>query len=980
MKTTTLFSRSRLSASVASAVLGLAIVSTPAFAQTAADEAAPGAEDTIVVTGSRIARADLELSSPVTVVSAAQLQLSGTTNAEEFLRDLPQAVSAIGSNSNNGNPGVATVDLRNLGEARTLVLVDGKRFIPYDSNGFVDVNAIPASLIERIEVLTGGASSVYGSDAVAGVVNFIFKRNFEGLEADAQYGLTQRGDGTSRSFALTVGVNSGDGRGNITFNANYTKVDAVNQGQRDYSRTTLAAEDLSPSGGSSTNAFGAIDGLVALGGRGQFDATGNLVPFVGARDGFNFNPFNLLQVPQDKWTATAVGHYDITDAIEFYGRASFANSRVSTIIAPSGTFGFPFSINYATNPFLNAQARGILGQNDTAAAGDTTPGNGFVTVPLRRRTVELGTRDSIYENTYYQLVGGLKGAVVEGVKWEAFAQYGRTSRTITFANDLAFATTQQALLAVRGPNNTIVCSDPSGGCSPANLFGAGNLSQAAGNFIRVDLQQVDQTSQLVAGGFLSADLPFKLVSDKAGALVVGVEYRRELSTARPDNNLITGNSVGFGSSTPINARLSTKEIYGELNLPIVTDRPFVKSLSIEAGIRYADYSNRDNLQGLGNSFKTTSYKIGGEWSPTPDFKIRGGFNRAVRAPNLNEIGQPFTPGTGAANFDHCESIARGQPITLTPAVVNNPNRSAAATQLLNLCVATGTPLAALQGGLVDGVVAGQINNFAGGNIRLTPERADTITVGATFTPTFLKGFTGSVDYFDIKVRNGIFQVPEQETLIACYEVERVATSFNCSRIRRNPITGSLSGGTETGVVSTNVNIGGLRNRGVDIAANYAFDIANDVKLTLGINATYTLDSQLDYGSVTRECVGLVGQSCLRLLPELQWIQSTSVKFGPATVQLRWQHIGKITQDQIAFGFQPASAYAVPSISARDYFDLYSNLDVSDRVTFRFGVNNLLDKSPPLVGNDYGGTASGNTFPQTYEPLGRSFFIGANVRF
>jgi iron complex outermembrane recepter protein len=446
----------------ASLAIGMAMLSVPTFAQDAAEEG--GEQSAIVVTGSRIARPDLESSSPVSIVTSEQIQLSGTNNAEEYLRDLPQAVAAIGGNTNNGNPGVATLDLRNLGEERTLILVDGKRFVPFDSNGIVDLNMIPASLIDRAEVLTGGASSVYGSDAVAGVVNFVMKKDFSGLEIDAQYGLTQKGDGQNRSMSITTGINSGDGRGNIVVNATYVKVDAVSQGARDFSRDVLRASDLGAGGGSSTNPQGAIDGLIAIeGGRGTFDANGNIVKFDGVRDGFNFNPFNLLLAPQNKWTATAIGRYEINDSIEFFGRTSFANSRVSTIIAPSGTFGFPFLINYATNPNLTAQAKGILAQNDTAEAGDTTPGDGFVTVPFRRRTVELGTRNSIFENTAYQIIGGFKGKITDTVKWETFAQWGRTSRTQTFANDISFTRTQAALLD-----------------GSVNLFGAGTISLEAG--------------------------------------------------------------------------------------------------------------------------------------------------------------------------------------------------------------------------------------------------------------------------------------------------------------------------------------------------------------------------------------------------------------------------------------------------------------------------------------------------------------------
>ena len=233
-------------------------------------------------------------------------------------------------------------------------------------------------------------------------------------------------------------------------------------------------------------------------------------PFDIKTQGFNFNPFNLLLTPQNKWTATALARYEINDSIEFYGRSSFANSRVSTIIAPSGTFGFEFDLNYLTNPNLSAQAKAILAQNDVVAAGDTTPGDGNIKINFRRRTTELGTRNTVFENTAYQLVGGFRGDISESVKWETFAQWGRTSRTQSFENDLSFDAVQAGILD-----------------GSVNLFGPGKLSLEAGQKIRLDLQQIDATSQFVAGGFLTADLPFTLASDTPGGIVIGAEFRRE---------------------------------------------------------------------------------------------------------------------------------------------------------------------------------------------------------------------------------------------------------------------------------------------------------------------------------------------------------------------------------------------------------------------------------------------------------------------
>jgi iron complex outermembrane recepter protein len=950
---TTSIRRSLLASTIVAGMLATA----PAAAQSAApvDEEAA---DAIIVTGSRIGRPDLEASSPVTVVSAEALTLSGRTGVEEFLRTIPQAVGALGSNTNNGNPGVATVDLRNLSEERTLVLVDGRRFVPYSADGIVDLNSIPRTLVERVEVLTGGASSVYGSDAIAGVVNFIFKNDFEGLELDGQLGVTERGDGFERQFGLTVGGNFDGGKGNLVANATYTKANTVDQGARGFSRRVLSAATLGAGGASSTNAAGTIRGLVSPICSGldprdvgvcTFNPAGQLVAYNRTTDGFNFNPFNLLQVPQDKWTATVLGRYELTDGIEFFGRFSFANSRVTTIIAPTGTFNFPFDVNYTTNPNLSAQARTVFAANDTVAAGDANPGDGIVRVPIGRRLIELGTRDSIYENTVYQAVGGFRGEIAEGFRYEAFAQYGRTLRTQTFANDFSYTRAQAGVLD-----------------GSVNIFGSGNLSTAAGQSIRLDLQQYDTTSQFVTGAFVGYDLPFQLGGTKSGALVAGIEYRRENSRANPDENLIQGNAPGFGSSTPVNAEFSTTEYYGEAKLPIFD------IISIEGGIRYSQYSNIDRLTGRGNRFNTTSWKIGGDIEPIPGIRARAVYQRAVRAPNLSEIGTPLTPGTGDVDNDPCSSS------NISPAVY------AANGPLAALCRATGVPAAAAAAGVVGGPISGQVNNFSGGNINLTPERSRTITAGLVLAPKLFSGFSASIDYYDIIVRNAILAVPEQEIVDLCYNVQRSATAQFCQLIRRNPLDGSLIGGTETGVDARSINAGFLRNEGLDLNVAYRFDLSDTFGVNLGFNGTYTLRSELQASTLSpiRECEGLLGSTCLRPLPKVQFNQTTAVIVGPATVQLNWRYIGKLTNDTVGFGTNPSSAFAVPVIKARSYFDLSASVEVADNFTFRLGALNLFDLGPPVVGNDYGGTTenSGNTFPATYDVLGRRFFVGATARF
>lgn len=949
--------KSPLTHSVAVIALSTALTAAPAFAQ---DEVPAGAEQaelpattgTIIVTGSRIQRPDLDQASPVTVVSREAIKLSGAVGAEEFLRDIPQAVAGIGSNTNNGNEGAATVNLRNLGEERTLVLVDGKRFVPYDGDGLVDLNMIPSSLIERVDVVTGGASAVYGSDAIAGVVNFILREDFEGIEADGLMSLSDQGDARSYTASLTAGVNFGGGRGNITVSGSYAKQQAVFQGDRDFSEFALAAEDFGP-GGSFTTANGFVD----IGDGFQFDSAGNLVADADNPDRFNFNPFNLLQTPHEKYTATVLAKYELTDSIEAFGRFSYAKSEVSTIIAPTGTFFFPFELNYETNPFISDQARQIF------ADADDTPGDDSIEFAYGRRLTELGTRDSIYSNEVFQVVGGFRGEMSGGLNWEVFGQYAETARTQSFLNDVSFDAAQQAILVTdngAGP----VCIDDSNGCVPANIFGPGNLSAGAADFIRLDLSEENNTSQFVVGGFVSGDLPFALAA-RPGAFVVGAEYRREDYQASPDANLAAGNSIGFGSSTPVDATYDVREVYAEINIPLIENTAFFESLSIEGGVRYSDYKNEVTTLGVENSYSNWSYKLGADWEIVDGFRLRGSFQRAVRAPNLNEIGQPLTPSTGDATFDPCQE--------------DNPVGNAALTAL---CIATGVDPDDI--GTVGGPISGQINNFIGGNPDVTPEKSETYTFGAVIQPRFLPGFTATVDYFDITVNDAILQIPEQSILDACYLIEQDADGTFCSLVNRSPLTGRLNGGTDTGVDARVRNIGFLRSRGIDFAAAYRFPVGDIGSINLGLNLTRQLATDLQFADVleVNECVGLVGTTCLAPDPKWRWVQTTGFTTDDFTIQLRWQHIGSLTNDSIAFGTATAADFVVPVIEAYDYFDLSGQFNVAEQFTLRLGVNNLLDKQPPVVGNDYGGTAenSGNTYPGTYDPIGRSFFVGVTVKY
>ncbi|PCI51265.1 MAG: TonB-dependent receptor [Alphaproteobacteria bacterium] len=965
-----------------SAIAVAAILPLSIQASYAADDAAAEEDvlfEEVVVTGSRIQRSDLVANSPITTFDAETLRATGTNNIEEFLRDIPQAVAALGSSTNNGNPGVSTVDLRNLGEERTLVLVDGKRFTPYDSNGTVDLNMIPTSLIKRVEVVTGGASAVYGSDAIAGVVNFILDDKFEGVEIDTQYGLSEKGDAERFSVDATIGGSFGNDRGHAVINFGYMNMNGLTQDQREFG--VFALSDLLEPQGSFTTLDGVVDGALALVPGSEdpnflatrFDADGNLLPF-DENSFFNFNPFNLFQTPQKKITATALASYEINENVEAYTRLSFANSRVNTILAPSGTFFFPFELDL-DNPFLSDQARNAIsdadGDGNVDAAFDTD-GDGILdsdaqtTISFGRRLLEVGTRNSFYENTAFQLVGGFRGDFAETFHYDTFMQYGRTSRTTFLRNDVNFTKTQQALQVEVDGSGEIVCQDTSGGCVPANFFGPGNLTAEAAAFIGLDLATVDKTEQLIIGGTVGGDAPFQIpTASVPGAFVVGFEYRNDSGQRLPDDNLQSGNSIGFGSDSLIDSDIEVWEGFFETQIPLVQDVAFAKSITFEGAVRVSDYSNTVTVKSgasTENSFTNWTYKLGGEWTPIEDFRIRGMFQRAVRAPNLNEIGLPNTPSTGDLTTDPCAGA--------------NPVGNATLTAQ---CIAQGVPAGNI--GAVGGPISGQINNFVGGSPTLTPEKSDTFSIGAVFQPAAVPGLSVTIDYYSIKITNAVSQISEQNILDAC-----LSDNLFCERILRNPLNGRLIGGTDTGIDVGLINAAFQKTQGVDLAINYSFDLSGGEwgTIDLAFNGTHVIENLNQDAEIldVDDCAGLVGNVCLRPDPKWRWTQTVAWTYEDFTLFFRWQHLSSLEKDLVAFGDAPASDFALPVIPSVDYFDLSGTYDVMENLTLRAGVNNLFDKQPPIPGNDFGGTAenSGNTFPGTYDTLGRYYFFGATAKF
>jgi iron complex outermembrane recepter protein len=955
-----------LSVAIHAAVIGATGLFIP-FSQTVMAQEAAQTVDEVLVTGSRIKRVDLTSNSAISVVTAEALTLSNTVNPEEFLRDDPRFVAATGGNTNNGNDGASTLDLRNLGEARTLVLVDSKRFTPYDYQGYIDLAMIPAALIERVEVITGGASAVYGSDALAGVVNFIMKKDFSGVALDVAGTSTLEHDGKRKDYSLTAGTNLGDGDGNVVANISYTKQDEVTQGARAYSEFQL--DSLLEPGGSSNHPNGTVRpgfDIPSLGAGAkkalQFDANGNLGTTVKS---FNFNPYNLLLAPQEKYTATILANYKLTDSFELFSRISYANNRVNTIIAPTATFGAPFELNI-DNPFLTSAATSAFTELDGVQNGkDQTVNDGIVDFGFGKRLVELGTRDSKYENSTGQVVLGVRGNINDSIDWEVFALSGKTIRSQAFVNDANYSKLLQSMLAVKDSSGKIVCKDQSGGCVPVDYFTPGKITKQMADYIRLDLLEKDYTTQSMFGGSVSGNTPLVIPSaSNPIGYAAGFEHRHDTTENRPDQNLIDGNSIGFGPSSSVDSEISITEAFVETRVPLIEGLTGVKSIALESAVRRSNYDNKvNNGVFIENKFNSTSYKFGGEWAVNDAVRFRSMFQRAVRAPTMREIGLPSTSSSGNLDVDYCaEASSKGD------------------KDLVALCEATGVPKGKV--GTFNSVISNQVGNFVGGQPDLKPETADTITAGFVLTPDSLP-LTLSVDYYDIKIDDAIVQISEQGIMDACYLLDKNPNGFFCSRMIRGA-SGTLNGGPTTGIDATVVNAGKETAKGVDIAMTYAIDLGTAGSLKLNTDVVRVLESKQQDADILPEydCAGLFGNICARPEPALRFVQSATWNYGPTTVKLSWQHIGTIKQDAIELRGAPYEDYAVNTIPQYDYFDLYANYQVLENLTLRAGITNLLNKQPPVVGNEWGGTAqnSGNTLPATYDPLGRSAFIGANLHF
>ncbi len=977
------------------ATMGLAM---PALAQDSGGEV-------VVVTGSRIPQTGLYSTSPVSAVGQQEFKLQGTTSVGATLRSLPSTVEdGDGNTVDNGTAGIATVDLRNLGVKRTLVLVDGKRLVPADATGEVDTNQIPAQMVDHVEVLTGGASAEYGSDAVSGVVNIILRKDFQGMEVDGQYSLSDHGDAGITDTSAVLGFNSGDGKGNVTIYGEYNHRTAVPESDRSYGAHALATTNFtgcaSPAthfggfcfSGSGTIAQGRVKSA-ALGGPfvGQgtiFTPSGQLVPYAGQT--FNFAPFQFYQTEGTRYAFGASGHYDVNSHLQLYTRLTFSDNQSTSQLGPS-PLSSNFNINCG-NPLMSGEEREtIFGSTTTAGtiaaqcatAGDTVTTQRLLSLALRLTAV--GPRVTDNDHSAYQMVVGARGDLAWGWTYDLSAQYGHTVQGVHLTNDASRSRFQADLLVDPGPGGAPVCE--TAGCVPINIFSAGGITGAQADNIRLNMTALAHTDQWDMQGFVEGDfgklgLKSPLAKDAVSG-VFGAEYRQEAAAFEPDDNLATNNLVGFEAAEPAHGRYDVSEGFSELRVPVIEGLPGAQLLQFEGQFRYSSYNR---------SGAVDSWKVGGEYSPVDDFRLRASFERAVRAPNISELFTP--PGSQAASsaVDPCSAAGGSIPTTHL------------------LCEQTGVPATvyATPGGPAAlNCPTNQCQADIGGNKFLKPEISDTRTAGIVFTPTFFDGFTATVDYYDIKIDGFIGATPITTILTNCYStavnVAQNPLAPACSFVHRD-VLGQID--TNTGfVVSAEGNIAFDRVKGWDFEANYQNDLGNFGLQgwgSFGVNYQGTIVTLNDFqpvaGAPIIHCKGLWGPTCgepqnkYKANTRLTWYSPTD----DVSLSLRWRHLSDAAVDiQPLSGRNPSTpcgfnacyvlnAAQKPSgtIPAYDYFDLSGTWSISDGVELRAGMSNIFDKKPPLIDNNAAPAAdvNGNTFPNTYDALGRIIFVGGTVKF
>ncbi|WP_374763503.1 TonB-dependent receptor domain-containing protein [Yunchengibacter salinarum] len=936
-----------------------------AGAASGADEEDAFTMEAIVVTGSRIQRTGATTPTPVTMLDAETLSLNGDTRLADTLNQLP-ALGATQTDANtNFNPqeaGTNFLDLRRLGIDRTLVLVDGRRHVgSRPGSAAVDTNTIPNALVERVEVITGGASAVYGADAVSGVVNIIMKDDFEGLKVDAQTGITDEGDGESYQLSLTGGMNFDDKRGNVFFNATYDRTEDIVGSDRGWRMQKLRfapnPADTGPNDGIpgqilfgdtgfiSTPPGGRVIGqggqlFEGAGGPFTFDGQGNLISqnlgelpasfLSSGGDTADLAQFDLLQVPVERLIVSGGVTYQVSDSVDFFARAKFANTQSSTFGQP--TFSLPSvepMLIQADNPFVPQELRDVLAANGEDAF--------FV----GRTNVDQGAARSRSDRDTVQIYTGFEGDISSNLDFAVHYQYGRSDNSTEFINAQVPSRFQQALNAVEDPDTgEIVCADPSGGCVPLNVLGRNAATPEAIAFTHADFLTFGEVEQHVVNGTVSGDTSgsFEPLAGPVG-FAAGFEYRDESAETEEGFLRNTGNVFSSPPIGDVNGSFDVWEAFAEVSVPIVRDAAFAEEINLEGAIRFGDYST------IGS---TTAWKVSGDWALNSSIRFRGAFSVAVRAPNIGEL---FGP-TDVENLfleDPCDT----------------DNLDSGSGNRRDNCAALGLP-ADFQSQSLN-----RTNTVVtGGNPDLSEEEADTITIGAVLTPSFLPGLTLSVDYWDIEITDAINSFPAQALVRNCVDADTINNPF-CDQITRQ------SNGNFDVIESRLINVAAFEAAGIDFDASYFVDMESatdgSVPGELDISLVGNWVDKLAFfsqeeGAPDREA-GELGD------PDFQAnLRATySLEKWTFSVEERYMASQRFDLGESLEARDPNSA------GDQWYTDIHVRYNLGEQSHVWFGVDNLFDNNPPRIARipeirSFTGDST------QFDQVGRFFSIGTSLTF
>jgi iron complex outermembrane receptor protein len=940
-----------------SLMASVALVAVGAFGgiAVAQDGASP---DRIVVTGSRIGRSEVTSVSPISVVDAAELEMKAVSQLEDFADQLTIAPGGeTNSRTNNGSGGQATISLRGLGPQRTLLLVNGRRMTPSTTNGFTDLNMIPVSAIGRIEVLRDGASTVYGSDAIAGVVNILTKDNVDGVELFAQHDRTDENDGEIYRYGLTMGGDLPDGR--FTVNLEYYDRGTILQGDRDFSACPffVNASNQLQCGGSGT-AYpaqfsptvpqGASPFFSLLPSAGGFTLSGGTVrPFTQA-DGYNFAERSYMVTPQEVWTGYADAEIDILSSdrwgeVSAFGELLFGHRSSQQQLAPVGTFG----------GFL------VPGFHPNNPTGED--------VNVSRRLAELSTgRFFTQDATSWRAAGGFQGELPSGIVWDASLNYGRFNDTRVVDGQMNETRLEEVFcstavdIAAGACANAAVTGNPNLIWDP---FRTGTLNDDIANYITVRHSPVSRATRLTSQLNLAGDLGAFQLPGGPVDWAVGYEHRRDTAEFIPDGAAQLG-QILFVAAEPTGGEITSTEFYGEVRLPIVTGAEFADVLAVELSMRSSNYDVQDFNTSNTNSFDSNTYKAAMEWAPNSEIRARATYNTGFRAPSIGELFQPQQQSA----------------ISYTDPCVNWG--TLATGNLAANCAADGLPANFT-------LTSTQAAAVVGGNPNLEPEESTGYTVGLVATPSMIDGLTIGVDYFSIELTNVIGSASVNTIATACYN------SANFSDPLCNLIEGPTNAivdnapypgpggarreavGVLSGVLQTNANLSTYTTTGVDFNVDWVgpsfaiFD--SSAELILGVDGTWLNELIIQDTSVTpaQDVAGFYRQGVFTTTPTAfpELMMSTTAALRGENWSLSWN--GRFISE--VEDISPAgNGYDTgPAIF---YHDVQTTFDFGS-TGLTFGVRNLLDEEPPFLENN----DDMNTLQQTYDTAGRYFYARAVVR-